>query len=266
MGPPHQWGPTRGSGGPIPLPARHPPAALLPWTHVPGGGTIPFTDHTPSFRGRHCGGDRHRPSAPTNHTKVLHDVTNYLQGNLLLVHNVKSATMVHNAPPPPLRPGDPPMNPVSTATYPPTTKPDTAVDTDNSHSAHRGALHPGPGILPTSGTERSYRVPGPACNAPQNKCCRRPLSQYGERGPSTATDPRHYLRRCTRRHHYTMGTTPITWSATHTRLTPRPTCTISCTIMNRRWGTSSHRHYERPNTIATPVPSTYFINEACPPR
>ena len=50
-------------------------------------------------------------------TKVLHDVTNYLEGNQLLVHNVKSATMVHNAPPPPLRPGDPPMNPVSTATY-----------------------------------------------------------------------------------------------------------------------------------------------------
>ena len=50
-------------------------------------------------------------------TKVLHDVTNYLEGNQLLVHNVKSATMVHTAPPPPLRPGAPPMNPVSTATY-----------------------------------------------------------------------------------------------------------------------------------------------------
>ena len=53
----------------------------------------------------------------TRATKVLHDVTNYLEGNQLLVHNVKSATMVHTAPPPPLRPGDPPMNPVSTATY-----------------------------------------------------------------------------------------------------------------------------------------------------
>ena len=50
-------------------------------------------------------------------TKVLHDVTNYLKGNQLLVHNVKSATMVHNAPPPPLCLADPPMNPVSTATY-----------------------------------------------------------------------------------------------------------------------------------------------------
>ena len=50
-------------------------------------------------------------------TKVLHDVTNYLDGNQLLVHNVESATLVHNAPPQPLRPGNPPMNPVSTATY-----------------------------------------------------------------------------------------------------------------------------------------------------
>ena len=54
---------------------------------------------------------------PTRGTKVLHAVTNYLEGNQLLIHNVKSATMVHNAPPPPLRPGDPPMNAVNTATY-----------------------------------------------------------------------------------------------------------------------------------------------------
>ena len=54
---------------------------------------------------------------PTRATKVLHAVATYLQGNQLLVHNVKSATMVHIAPPPPLRPGDPPMNPVNTATY-----------------------------------------------------------------------------------------------------------------------------------------------------
>ena len=59
------------------------------------------------------------PTSPdtTRAAKVFRDVTNYLQGNQLLVHNVKSATMVHNAPPPPLRPGDPPMNPPSTATY-----------------------------------------------------------------------------------------------------------------------------------------------------
>ena len=54
---------------------------------------------------------------PTRATKVLHVVTIYLEGNQLLVHNVKSATMVHNAPPPPLSPGDLPMNPVNTATY-----------------------------------------------------------------------------------------------------------------------------------------------------
>ena len=54
---------------------------------------------------------------PTRATKVLHAVTTYLECNQLLVHNVKPATLVHNASPPPLRPGDPPMNPVSTATY-----------------------------------------------------------------------------------------------------------------------------------------------------
>ena len=54
---------------------------------------------------------------PSRATKVLHAVTNYLEGNQVLVRNVKSATMVHNAAPPPLRPGDPPMNQVNTATY-----------------------------------------------------------------------------------------------------------------------------------------------------
>ena len=54
---------------------------------------------------------------PTRATIVLHAVSNYLEGNQLLVHNVKSATMVHNAPPPPIRRGESPMNPVSTATY-----------------------------------------------------------------------------------------------------------------------------------------------------
>ena len=46
------------------------------------------------------------PTTPdtTEATRVLHYVTNYLEGNQLLVHNVKSATMVDNAPPPPLRP------------------------------------------------------------------------------------------------------------------------------------------------------------------
>ena len=54
---------------------------------------------------------------PTRATKVLHVVTTYLEGNQLLVHNAKSATKVHNAPPPPLCRGDPPMNPVNTGTY-----------------------------------------------------------------------------------------------------------------------------------------------------
>ena len=54
---------------------------------------------------------------PTRATEVLQVVTTYLEGNQLMVHNVKSATMVHNAPSPPLCPGDPPMNPVNTATY-----------------------------------------------------------------------------------------------------------------------------------------------------
>ena len=63
----------------------------------------------------------HLPLPTTHYTaranKILHDVTNYLEGYQPLVHNVKSATLVHNAPPSPLRPGHPRMNPVSTATY-----------------------------------------------------------------------------------------------------------------------------------------------------
>ena len=53
----------------------------------------------------------------TRATNVPHAVTNYLEGNQLLVHNVKSATMVHNTPAAPLRPGDLPMNQVTTTTY-----------------------------------------------------------------------------------------------------------------------------------------------------
>ena len=49
--------------------------------------------------------------------RVLHDVTNCRESNRLLVQNFKSATMVHNAPPPPLRPGHPPITLVDTATY-----------------------------------------------------------------------------------------------------------------------------------------------------
>ena len=116
------WSPERGLGRPIPLPTRHPPAGVLNPTHIPGRGTIPPTDLLvfADDMAVVTATDRQPLStAPdsTRATKVLHAVTNYLLGNQLLVRNVKSATMVHNAPPPPLRPGNPPMNPVSTATY-----------------------------------------------------------------------------------------------------------------------------------------------------
>ena len=54
------------------------------------------------------------PDAPNDAraSQVLHDVTNYLESNRLLVHIIKSAGVVHNVPTPPLRPGDPPMIPV----------------------------------------------------------------------------------------------------------------------------------------------------------
>ena len=115
---------------------------------------------------------------PTRTTKLLHAVTNYLQGNQLLLHNVKSASMVHNAPPhapPPCRPAHEPSKHGHLPGGPtgvhhkrghPTTKPDTAADTDASHSAHRGTLHPVPGILPASRAQRRYRAPGLTPNAP----------------------------------------------------------------------------------------------------
>ena len=53
----------------------------------------------------------------TRANQVLHNVTSYLENNRLLVHNVKSATMVHNAPHPPLQPGDPFMTPMGTTNY-----------------------------------------------------------------------------------------------------------------------------------------------------
>ena len=53
----------------------------------------------------------------TRSTRVLHDVTNYPESNMLVLHNIKSTTMVHGAPPPSLYPGDPPMEPVRTTTY-----------------------------------------------------------------------------------------------------------------------------------------------------
>ena len=59
------------------------------------------------------------PDAPndTRANHIRHDVTSYLQNSRPLVHNVESTTMVHNVPPPPLRPGDPSITPMGTATY-----------------------------------------------------------------------------------------------------------------------------------------------------
>ena len=114
---------------------------------------------------------------PIRATQVLHAVTNYLEGNQLLVHNVKSATMVHNAPPPPLHPEDPPMNPVNTTTY---------LGVQQAATASAVTLPPnlirqltrtlviarimapstkGSGVLPGSRAQRRYRVPGLAPNA-----------------------------------------------------------------------------------------------------
>ena len=114
---------------------------------------------------------------PTRATKVLHAVTNYLERTQPLVHNHKSATMVHNAPPLPLPPWGPAHEPSEHGHLPggptsghrkrghPTTELDTAADTDASHSAHRGTLQPGPEILPPSRAQRRYRVPGLTPNA-----------------------------------------------------------------------------------------------------
>ena len=52
----------------------------------------------------------------TRASQVLQDLTIYLENNRLLVHNIKSDTMAHNAPPLPLRPGDPALTPMGTAT------------------------------------------------------------------------------------------------------------------------------------------------------
>ena len=77
-----------------------------------------------------------------------------------------------------------------------------------------------------------------------------------------ANSPHHYLQRCARRRHRTTETTPITSSTTRTQLTPRHTCTVSCTIMSQRCEKSSHLHCERPSTIATPASNTYFTSRA----
>ena len=181
----------------------------------------------------------------TRATNILHTVTNYLEGNQLLVHNVKSATMVYNAPLPPLRPGDPPMNPVSTATY---------LGVQQAATASRVTLPPNL-IRQLTRTLVIARIVALTTQAlvyflqavlnaaigfqalrqsTPNKCYRRLLPRYGKRGPSTATGPRHYPRRYARLRYHLTETTPITSSTMRTQLTPRPNCTVSCTIMSRR--------------------------------
>ena len=187
------------------------------------------------------------PTTPdtTRAIKVLHDVTNYPEGHQLLVHNVQSPAMVQNAPPPPLRPGDPPTNPVSTATY---------LGVQQAATASGVTLPPNlirqltrtlviARIVALSTRALAYFLQA-VLNAAigfqalhltnSNKCYRRPPPRYGERGPSMATEPRHCPRRYARRRHHTTGTTPITLSTMPTRLTLPPTCTVSCTNMSRR--------------------------------
>ena len=184
MGPPRQWSPARGSGRPIPLPTRHPRAGVLHPTHIPGRGTIPPTDHAPGICGRHGGGDRHRPSAPVNYAGPHQGHQSTPRSHQLSGGQPATGTqrpVCHHgaqctaATPPPRGPahepskhGHLPGGPTSGHRQRghPTTEPDTAADTDASHSAHRGTLHPGPGLLPTSRAQRRYRVSGLTPNAP----------------------------------------------------------------------------------------------------
>ena len=184
MGPPHQWSPASGCRRPIPLPARHPPAGVLHPAHIPGCGTIPPTDHTPGICGRHGGGDRHRPSTPVDHPgpQQGHQSTprrHQLSGGQTaagtqrqICHHGAQCTA---AAPPPRGPAHEPSKHDHLPGGPtsghrkrgqPTAEPDTAADTDASHSAHRGTLHSGPGVLPTSCAQRRYRVPGLRPNVP----------------------------------------------------------------------------------------------------
>ena len=57
------------------------------------------------------------PGKEARSTRVLQDVKNYLESNRLLAHNIRSATMVHNAPPPSLRPWHRSVDPLRQTTY-----------------------------------------------------------------------------------------------------------------------------------------------------
>ena len=176
--------PQRGCGRPIPLPTRHPPAGVLHRTHIPGRGTIYPTDHAPGVCRRHGGGDRHRTSTPADHpgphqSHQSPPCRHHLSGGQPAAGTQRQichhgAQRTATAPPPrgpahePSKQGHLPGGPTSghRRRGHPTTKPDTAADTDTGHSTHHGTLHPGPGILPTSRAQRSYRIPGLAPNAP----------------------------------------------------------------------------------------------------
>ena len=123
MGPTRQWGPARGCESPFLFLLVTLPLAFYIRRTYPDVAPYPLRTTLLAFADDMAvvTATARQPLSttpdPTRATKVLHVVTTYLEGNQLLVHNVKSATMVHNAPPPPLRPGGPCMNPVNTATY-----------------------------------------------------------------------------------------------------------------------------------------------------
>ena len=90
--------------------------------HLPRRGTIPLTDYVAFADDMAVVTATTRqplPNAQNDITanKALHDVTSYLENHLLLVHNVRSASIVHNVPPPPLCPGDTSLTPADNATH-----------------------------------------------------------------------------------------------------------------------------------------------------
>ena len=183
--------------------------------------------------------------------QVLHHVTSYPENNRLLVNEIKSATMVHDAPPQPLPPGDPPMTPVGTATYLGIQKAATSEGVTMSpnlerqltstlvNRKHSLTFNPGPGILPTSRAQCCHRVPGPAPNTPQAHAkggCHHGATCVGHPRPRAPIRPRRDT--CSVGAVLT-GTAPNTWCTVHTLRTTRPTYTASCTTKRRKCGKST---------------------------
>ena len=214
---------------------------------------------------------------PTRATKVLRTVTNYLEGNQLRVHNVKSATMGHNAAPPPLCPGDPAMNPVNTATYLVVQQAATAsgvtlppklirqltrtlviapiVALSNQALAYflQAVLNAAIGFQALHLTHPQHMLQAAATTV------RRAWTIHGHRPTSLPA-----AVRAASPPYYGDNTDHLVNNA-YTAHTP-PTCTVSCTIMSPRCEKSSRGHCEKPSTIATPAPNTYFTSRASPPR